>query len=204
MQGVALQVRAVGSLAARGARTHVGRIQVERDGVPDADQRQAKSSTWRSALFQLADVAEAEPPQEPPRGLGRGDAEASHRFLCPVPSGNLQVVEALAPRARASVIPRIDSASDNPRSRTSRCSSALIAGPSPIASAVAHSRTARAWAVISRSVVESSTLGAPPDILTFASASCAREIGWLGNPISLLRRLFLWISALAVSAYRWF
>src|SRR2546422_5206889 len=94
----------------------------------------------------------------------------------------------------------MDSASDRPRSRTLRRRWASIAGPSPIASAVARSRTAPAWAVILRLVVEISTLGRAPGYLHFASASSVGKLVSVVAPFSLLRRPFLWICAPELSA----
>ena len=134
-------------------------------------------------LVQLADVAEAEPPQEPPGGLGRGDREASHRLLCPVPPGNIQVVEALGPQSQG-----LGHAEDG-----------LGLGQPPVSDLEVQlgvDRRAEPDRIRSRPQQNCSGVGGDipvcggkldfgraPGYSHLASASCARETGWLRNPI---------------------
>ena len=95
VQRIALQVGLVGTLAARGAGANVGRVEVEGDRLPEADQGQRCQQDVAQGLVELAQVTDAETPEEPPGGLGRGDPEAAQLCLYPVCPGNVEIVETL-------------------------------------------------------------------------------------------------------------
>lgn len=103
----------------------------------------------------LGDLTESEAPQERPGGLRRWNREASERFLGAVGTRDREVIETCrSERDLASDIPARNCPSVRPRARFLRRRWSSTAVPRPTARAAARIRTAPAWAVMSRVVVE--------------------------------------------------
>ena len=93
VEGIAALVGAIHALAPGGAAEDVGGVEVQGD-LAHAGGGPGVALDGGEGLVELADVAEAEPPQPGSRRLGGGDAEAPQLLLGLIGADDGQVVEA--------------------------------------------------------------------------------------------------------------